>query len=86
MARTTTKTTTTSTRTGRKNKYNVQNTPFNGKLGTSLQYGNGAIMNAPTFHQFSYTVVPAIDSEGVRKAGKFTISVSIVGNTEAILY
>ncbi|ORX75328.1 hypothetical protein BCR32DRAFT_296967 [Anaeromyces robustus] len=86
MAKTTTKTTTTSTRSGRKNKYNVQNTPFSGKLGTALQYGIGAIMNAPTFHQFNYTVVPSVDSEGVRKAGKFTINVSIVGNTEGILY
>ncbi|OUM68916.1 hypothetical protein PIROE2DRAFT_3307 [Piromyces sp. E2] len=86
MARTTTKITTTSTRSGRKNKYNVQNTPFSGKLGTALQYGNGNLMNAPTFHQYSYTVVPAVESEGVRKAGKFTINVSIVGNTEGILY
>ncbi|KAG4104122.1 hypothetical protein H8356DRAFT_1639974 [Neocallimastix lanati (nom. inval.)] len=79
-------TTTTSTRSGRKNKYNVENTPFNGKLGTALPYGDNSIMNAPEFQQFSYTVVPAVESEGVRKAGKFTISVSIVGNTEGILY
>ncbi|OUM70665.1 hypothetical protein PIROE2DRAFT_1205 [Piromyces sp. E2] len=69
MAKTTTKTKT-STRSGRKNKYNVQNTPFSGKLSTALHY----------------TVVPSIESEGIRKAGKFTISVSIVGNTEGILY
>ncbi|ORX78303.1 hypothetical protein BCR32DRAFT_247264 [Anaeromyces robustus] len=82
MAKTTTKTTT--TRSGRKNKYNVQNTPFNGKLNNQITYGNG--MDAPHYHQYSTTVVPAVTTEGVRKAGKFTVNVSLVSNVEGILY
>lgn len=87
MAKTTTKTTTTSTRSGRKNKYNVQNQPFGGALGTLITYGNHGNDLDDCFHQTRFTIVPKTDSEGVRKAGKFTINCSLLGNgVDGLLY
>lgn len=83
MARTTTKTTTSTTTRGRKNKYNVNNNPFQGQLSITQNVGS---TNTGSF-QYAVEVVPSDSTQGVRKAGKFTVSLSLPGKeNDGILY
>lgn len=50
-----------------------------------MYYSQTETQNTPVYHEVRISVIPAIkESGGVRKAGKFTISLSILGEKEAI--
>lgn len=83
MAKTTTTTTTTNNNNRRKNKYNVINRPFAGLLSNLVTATIGS--NQIQYQYYAATIVPAVNTSGTRKVGKFTISISLPED-EAVLY
>ena len=74
--------------TGRKNKYQVNNKPFYQQLynyATAVAMpGTSGAVEGWLYQQFP--VISAAATSGKRKAGKFTISVSLEGEAESLIY
>ncbi|MBO7696486.1 MAG: hypothetical protein J6T10_27985 [Methanobrevibacter sp.] len=73
---------------GKKNKYQVNNKPFYAKLYTyataASMPGTSGAVDGWLYQQFP--VISAAATSGKRKAGKFTISVSLEGEAESLIY
>lgn len=72
----------------KKNKYQVNNIPFSTQLYASNQPGPQGTSVTPNdgFLHCMQQIIPSTTVAGKRKAGKFTISLSLEGKKDSIIY
>ena len=72
----------------KKNKYQVNNSPINGELISAATAAAvpGTSGAATGWLYYQSTIIPAAATSGKRKCGKFTISLSLEGKKDSLIY